>query len=201
MTLADFDLYGFLSDRARVRLMIYAGIATLALGLGMFHIGASLKTAAAPWGVISLELAHTTDQARLVLASWDEAARVDAALVVGMDCLFLLCYALFLSLMCVQVGGQLYAWHQVPALMGVILSWAVLLAGVADAVENVALIQILRGSELSLWPALSYWSAVPKFVTILLSVAFCLWGWLFYLNSVALHQFREGMRAAGPGDS
>ena len=186
MTLAQFDPYGFLSDRARVRLMIWTGVLTLALGLTLSQLGGSLATGGAPWGITSLELAHTMDGARAVLASWDEAARVDAALVVGLDFLFLVSYALFLSLMCVQVAGQLYAWHRVPVLIGVILSWAVLLAGVADAVENVALIQMLRGSELPLWPTVAYWSAVPKFVTILLSVAYCLWGWLFYLNSVAL---------------
>lgn len=199
MTLADFDLYRFLSDRARVRLMVYAGLAALALGLGMSHIGGSLKTGGAPWGIISLELAHTPDQAQAVLASWDAGARVDAGLVVGLDFVFALSYVLFLSLMCMQLAGQLYSWHRVAALVGVVLSWAVVLAGVADVVENVALIQMLRGSELPLWPTVAYWSAVPKFVTILLSVVFCFWGWLFYLNSVALHQFREGMRAAGAG--
>ena len=201
MTLAAFDPYRFLSDRARVRSIIYVGLLTLALALFISHVGTTLKTAAAPWGIISLELSRTWDGAQQVLASWDEAARVDAALVVGMDCLFLFCYAVFLSLMCAQLAGQLYAWHRLPAFIGVILSWAMLLAGVADAVENVALIQMLRGSELFLWPSISYWSAVGKFVTILLSVAFCLWGWLFYLNLVALHQFREGMRAPGQVDS
>jgi len=199
MTLVDFDLYRFLSDRARVRLMIWTGIATLALGLGMSQLGGSLQNGSAPWGLISLELAHTMDGARTVLASWDAAARVDAALVVGLDFLFLVSYSLFLSLMCVQLAGQLYTWHRVPALVGVILSWAMLLAGLVDAVENVALVQMLRGSALPLWPTVAYWSAVPKFVTILLSVAFCLWGWLFYLNSVALHQFREGKHAGGVG--
>lgn len=201
ITLAAFDPWRFLSEPARVRLLIYAGLLTMALALFMGEIGASLKTSAAPWGIISLELSATWDDARVILGSWGPAARADAALVVGMDFLFLVSYAVFLSLMCVQVAGKLYAWHSVPALVGVALSWAMLLAGAADAVENVALIQILRGSGLFLWPAVSYWSAVPKFVTMLLAVAFCLWGWLFYLNSLALHQFREGARAAGQGDS
>ena len=54
-----------------------------------------------------------------------------------------------------------------------LLTWIRLLAGAFDGLENLALIQLLLGSELTVWNGMSRWSALAKF-GLLLSVM----GWL-----------------------
>ena len=56
---------------------------------------------------------------------------------------------------------------------GDVFAWISLLAGAFDGLENLALIQLLLGSELTVWNAMSRWSPLAKF-RLLLSVM----GWL-----------------------
>ena len=59
---------------------------------------------------------------------------------------------------------------------GDVFAWISLLAGAFDGLENLALIQLLLGSELNIWNGMSCWSAPAKF-GLLLSVM----GWLMYI--------------------
>ena len=52
---------------------------------------------------------------------------------------------------------------------GDVFVWVSLLAGAFDGLENLALIQFLLGSELTVWNGISRWSALAKF-GLLLSV-------------------------------
>ena len=52
---------------------------------------------------------------------------------------------------------------------GDVYAWVSLLAGAFDGLENLALIQFLLGSELTVWNGISRWSALVKF-GLLLSV-------------------------------
>ena len=58
-----------------------------------------------------------------------------------------------------------------------VYAWISLLAGAFDFLENLALIQFLLGSELTVWNGMSRWSALAKF-GMLLSVM----GWLMYIG-------------------
>ena len=58
-----------------------------------------------------------------------------------------------------------------------VYAWISLLAGAFDFLENLALIQFLLGSELTVWNGMSRWSALAKF-GLLLSVM----GWLMYIG-------------------
>ena len=58
-----------------------------------------------------------------------------------------------------------------------VYTWISLLAGAFDFLENLALIQFLLGSELTVWNGMSRWSALAKF-GMLLSVM----GWLMYIG-------------------
>ena len=60
---------------------------------------------------------------------------------------------------------------------GNVFAWVSLLAGAFDGLENLALIQLLLGSELTVWNGMSRWSALAKF-GLLLSVI----GWLMYIG-------------------
>ena len=58
-----------------------------------------------------------------------------------------------------------------------VYAWISLLAGAFDVLENLALIQFLLRSELTVWNGISRWSALAKF-GLLLSVM----GWLMYIG-------------------
>ena len=58
-----------------------------------------------------------------------------------------------------------------------VYAWISLLAGAFDVLENLALIQFLLGSELTVWNVMSRWSALAK-LGMLLSVM----GWLMFIG-------------------
>ena len=61
--------------------------------------------------------------------------------------------------------------------VGNVFAWVSLLAGAFDGLENLALIQLLLGSELTVWNGMSRWSTLAKF-GLLLSVM----GWLMFIG-------------------
>ncbi len=60
----------------------------------------------------------------------------------------------------------------------VLLSWLVLAAGVLDAIENYALIQMLLSGASDLWARISWWCATPKFILVGLGLLFALAGYV-----------------------
>jgi hypothetical protein len=56
-------------------------------------------------------------------------------------------------------------------------------AALLDAVENYALIRVLLGSNLVIWPKVAKWCAVPKFVIVAAGLAYILIGALISLLS------------------
>ncbi|WP_437731826.1 hypothetical protein [Sorangium sp. So ce1335] len=125
-----------------------------------------LRTEAAPWGIVSFELAGTTARARRIVESWDDAARLNAAFSLGIDYLFLAVYASGLALACVMAADALRKRGLPGAALGAALGWGQWLAGLLDATENAALFGILRGCDEALWPPLARWCALAKFCLV-----------------------------------
>jgi hypothetical protein len=102
--------------------------------------GMPLRNPAAPLGVVSFELARTQDRAEQILESWRGLERT-AERQLLIDFGFLIVYPALLALCCAMLSeaaaGRLQA-------VGVCISWAVLAAGPLDALENIALLQMLR---------------------------------------------------------
>ncbi|MBU0512255.1 MAG: hypothetical protein KKD28_05190 [Chloroflexi bacterium] len=148
--------------------------------------GAPMNTEAAPYGVISFEVAGSVARAGQILASWDAVARERAAFGLGLDFLFIPVYALTISLGCVMAADVLrrHAWPL--ASPGAVLIWGVFLAALLDVIENIALTITLFGSVLSPWPQIAQWCAVPKFALLFLGLVYALFGAvvrLFYLRT------------------
>lgn len=126
----------------------------------------------AAYNIIHFEFAGTLDQAQVIMSSWgpENCDRVIAQIYV--DYAFLLAYpqAIALGILAVLrntrnhrllVGGRLLAW----------LQW---LAGLLDAVENAALIALLKGNTAAWLAPLAWWSAAPKFAIVLAGIVFVL---------------------------
>lgn len=154
------------SDSARKRTLVIALVLSLVLLTAMRILDAPLRTAAAPRGIVSFELAKDGSASRQILDSWNAHAKTHAALSLGLDYLFLIVYAVFISMACVQVGRALQRRSPSLARLGGILAWAQFLAAILDAIENLALIFLLLNSERLWLPAVARGCAIIKFTIV-----------------------------------
>jgi hypothetical protein len=65
---------------------------TILLMVVLNVVGIPLTTKAAPYGIISYELAGKVPRAAQILSSWDYDAQIHAAFSLGLDYVFLLAY-------------------------------------------------------------------------------------------------------------
>ena len=137
-----------------------------------------LRTSVAPWGIVSFELAGSPAKARTILASWDAQARQHALFSVRLDFLFIIAYSTLLSLACVWVAERLRARNGSSRLVriGWSLAWLQWLAGLFDAVENIALLRMLGGAVAQPWPRIAQVCAVIKFALLLGGAVFTVFG-------------------------
>lgn len=141
-------------------LVIGAGLSVVLL-LGMVLLDRALKTPAAPAGIISFELVGTFAGAQSIMDSWDEPARIQAVISLGLDFFFLLAYAYTLAGACRLVAARI-APNRLRVL-GKVLAWGAWGAALLDTIENIALIQLLIGHGETWHPRLAALCAWPKF--------------------------------------
>ncbi len=134
-----------LSPTAQARALPPLILATLALTAVLQWIGRPLQTAAAPNGIISFELAGTLAAAQAMVASWDQSAQRHAAFSLGLDYLYMPLYADAIALACVRAAAISLHKQPAAAALGAVLAWGLGLAALLDAIENVALWQVLQG--------------------------------------------------------
>ena len=144
-------------------LVIFGAGLSAALLLGMTALDRNLKTPAAPAGIISLELAGNLARVERILASWDQPARIQAGISLGLDFFFLAAYAFTLAGACRLLASHLPHDRRRLKALGRILARGQWCAALLDAVENLALIQLLIGSGQAWQANLAALCAWPKF--------------------------------------
>ncbi len=170
------DLYAGLPALWRRRLMwIASGVSILVLSV-FNGMGAPLTTPAAPWGMVSFQLARTPEQVQAILASWDALTRQAAAFCLGLDYLFMPAYALAIGLAARWVGVALKQRGWPLAGSGVPLSWAVWLAALLDGIENAAQTAMLFGSSNAILPGLTWLVAMVKFGLVFAALVYVFYG-------------------------
>ena len=163
--------FAALSPRGQKRTFVLLFCLTIAVMMALNLLDVPLRTAAAPSGIVSFELAGQPDAAQRIVASWDEEARVYAALSLGLDYLFMLAYSTAIGLGCVLLSQRL---PRFISLLGLYLAWAQWGAALLDALENYALIRVLLGTVQGGWPAVARYCALPKFTIIVLGLVYIL---------------------------
>ena len=86
--------------------------------------------------------------------------------------LFLVAYALVISMACAYTANTLRRRFKAAAAIGFVLAWAQFLAAGLDAVENAALIRLLLGSSHSFYPLVAWVCAGIKFGLVGLGLAY-----------------------------
>ena len=144
---------------------------TLTLLVILTLLGREMKQRGAD--IVQFELAGTLARAERILDDWGEVGRMHAAVIQGLDYLFLTVYPLAIGLGCVLVAER---WGAPFAALGMALAWAQFGAATLDAVENYALIRLLLGDRSPRWPPLARWCALPKFAIVAAGLVYVLVG-------------------------
>ncbi len=186
--------FQWLSDASQHRALLPLIVLTLILSGVMTWLDTPLRTAEAPFGIGSFELAKTLARSQRVIASWDPPARIYAGLSLGIDYLYLVLYSASISLACVRLARALPRQGSYLAATGVALAWAQPVAAGLDAVENYGLIRILLGSQKVVWPLLAWACAIPKFALVAAGLLYVLLGGIYAL-------LVRSRAAASPGAS
>jgi len=160
---------------------VFALLLTVVLMRVIQVTNAPLVNPTAPIGMISLQLAGSLPDALRIFASWNQEAKIYAALNLGIDYLYMFAYAVVIGLGCVLLARRLAPRSPLLALVGVGLSWGVFVALLLDATENYFLIRLLLGDWQALWPTMARWCAIPKFGLVMATLAYLGIGTLFAL--------------------
>jgi hypothetical protein len=150
-------------------------VGTLILVAVFQSIHAPLRTAPAPFGIVSLQVAWTAEKAQAILDSWDATARLHAAFGLGIDYLFMAFYGLTLALGALLAAGRHPGWF---ARAGSWVGWGALLAAVADGNENAGQYLQLFSGRADLASVVGIFASL-KFVLIVIALVYGLAGWFW----------------------
>lgn len=165
-----------LSDK---NILLKTAILTLILFIALRSFDVPLHTSVAPSGIVSFEFAKNIETANEILESWDVTAKTNAGLSLGIDFLFLFAYSIFFSTACFLVANKYFNKYPKIFKIGLFFSYLLLIAGVFDAIENIALIKLLLGSNDSVNSLIAYYFALTKFTLIVLGLLYIILGFTF----------------------
>ena len=111
-----------------------------------------------------------------MLDSWDNAAKIRAAFIQGLDFLFPLVYSTSVALGCLLTAGVLASRRWPLAGLGAPLAWGLWAAAALDYVEYIALVVLLFTPPASPWPQIAAVCAALKFALLFLGLVYCFLG-------------------------
>jgi hypothetical protein len=161
---------------AQKRWFMLLCIATILVMVALNIVDIPLKTAVAPMGIVSFELAGELTTAQAMVRSWNHNAQIYAGFSLGFDYLFMVLYSTTIALACVMAVRRFNLRWRMVALVGSILAWGQWVAAILDGVENYALFVLLLGSKNPLWPEVAWWCAIVKFSLVMLGIGYSLMG-------------------------
>ncbi len=137
-----------------------------------------LKTANSPAGIVSFELAKSLDKSEAILTAWDSHAKTFAGLSLEIDFLYILVYTVLLAFL-LFLNNQKFVPSQWFYKICHWLIYVVFIAGLFDVIENICLIQLLRGQRDASLSFTAYMAASFKFSILLIVILFLLVSWLW----------------------
>lgn len=163
----------FVSEPYRKRLFFTFLFLTLILFAVFRVLDIPLRTSAAPSGIVSFELARTSENAEYMLSSWSREGKFNAAFGLGIDYLFMPLYAFALAFGTLLAAGRHSGWIKS---LGAVAGYGAFVAALFDAVENFALFQILLGGYESSYPAIAAVCATIKFAFLIFGLVYAFGG-------------------------
>ncbi|MBM3152273.1 MAG: hypothetical protein FJZ96_08770 [Chloroflexi bacterium] len=154
-------------------LLIFVLLSLLILCLFQFVLDPPLKTALAPLGIVSFEMAWSVDAVRAILGSWDWSAKVYAAFGLGFDFLFMLSYTFAIGLGTLMASSRMGRQF---AGIGKWTGWGVVAAALLDVVENILLFTIMTVGNYPPYALFASLAATVKFLLIFIGLVYALLG-------------------------
>jgi len=142
----------------------------------MKYLNSFLINDVATNGIISFELAKEATIAENMINSWDTVATAAAGYSLIVDFIFLIIYSLFIALLVHHTNEKVWKNTSVYK-VGVVLIFAQFVAAFFDAVENIALLQLFKGTS-QFWTSIAYYFASMKFVLIAFGILFIVISWV-----------------------
>jgi hypothetical protein len=171
-------LPGLFGEAARRRrtLWVLAAV-TLAFGIAQLPELVTMDNRGA--GIIAFELAGSSGRAHEIVTQWGSSGRSAAQLSLVLDYGYLVGYGLFLAGACTAVAERFRRLGAAGlALLGILLTWAALVAAGSDALENVNLLVVAGGHTSQPWPRLALGFASLKFALSISASLYALLGWV-----------------------
>lgn len=161
-----------LSPSKRALVFTAALVFGFVLWYALQRLDAPLVRPESPWGIVSLQFAHTPEHSQEIIGAWDKGARDNAQSGLLLDFLFPICYSTALTIACFWAAALFRErgyWK--TAWLAVAVAWAQWPAAAFDYVENIALWVELRGTIADPWPRIAFICATIKF--LLVAAALC----------------------------
>ena len=170
-----------------------------------------LKNPIAPHGIVSLELAGSVPQAQRIIQSWnkkvpDQRTQSDtknrkffsflsndgrmltevAQRSLIFDLFFIVFYASTLAVACLLAATQIAVRRRKQeesrlVTAGIRLAYAQIITASFDLLEDVALWIMLSGSTWKIWPWLAYGCSIAKWAFVVISLAYVLIAFVFWV--------------------
>ncbi len=177
----SFSPFDSFNQSQRKYLAVLSGLLLFIIMMVMTTIEAQL----AENGIVPFELAGEYEQSQVIMQAWGAEGRMKAAFLIGIDFLYIPVYCFFIGFCCYALSSHFIA--QKLKSLGRILSWLIIVAGLFDVVENIALYQLLRGSASFFWSKIALWCAIPKFGIVIMGILYALAG----LITAGLHKLTK----------
>lgn len=144
-------------------MLVLTAFSTLAMMVIMAVQGSSLKTAATPLGIVSLEFAGTVEAAQEVYNAWTPKLLGVAKNHTLIDFCFLISYGCFLF-SCSRILARKFQSFARPT--GIWISSFSILASIFDAIENILMLRTLSGAIYKEIVASTFMIAACKFLLV-----------------------------------
>lgn len=144
----------------------------------MTYFDSFLTNEVSPFGIVSFELAKDLAKAKDILKSWNAKATQFAYYSLYFDFLFMLSYGAFLAYSVLFWGKRI--WQKSVAWTSFLVK-LIFIAVVFDAIENIALLQLMFGKLNILWSEMAFYFASAKFFILTIVLIYLFIGFVFFI--------------------
>jgi hypothetical protein len=156
-----------LSSTKRAFVFVAALVFGFVLWYALQSLNAPLVRPQSQWGIVSLQLAHTSERSQEIISAWDAGARNSAQSGLLLDFLFPICYSTALTIVCFWAAALFRErGYRKTGWLASLVAWAQWPAALFDYVENIALWVELRGTIADPWPRIAFFCATIKFALV-----------------------------------
>ncbi len=147
----------------RNKLLYLSMILFVLSSIGIAKLDTYIKTENTPYGIVSFEFIQSIENSNSAMQAWGDIGNIAAGISLGFDYLYLIIYTSMTFIFLIITSEKVIKVNQ-P--FGNFIRYAAYLSpfiGIFDAIENYGLIQLLLGSQNTIWPVTAYYCAIAKF--------------------------------------